>query len=342
MPLSHNNHYVPQMYLSRWKNNGSIWVYRLIVSNEKVPTWNKQSIERTASLDRLYMNIFNDCESDDLEHFFDTQFEAPAKIPLDKICDDEKMTSAEWGIVGDYVLAQFLRTPYFYLFTKQVAEKIIPDAIDEIGKKLNAKKEFTYDTTSIRGEPILPMEIKLADEKKDNHSYLEISVVAGKEIWFSQIKHSLEEKSTLRKYFGDLKWSVITMLEDESWPTCDAPVVICQVDGDRITRVDAIHGIDGKNKAVLIPLSPKKVILGMKTRKLGWHIRADKRQADEIRKAIVDNAFLYVYSCDKDESVPFMRPRLVNENEFKRIKKDFASWYDNYKEIEAPLLREIK
>ena len=342
MSLSHNNHYVPQMYLSRWKNNGSIWVYRLIVSNEKVPTWNKQSIERTASLDRLYMNIFNDCESDDLEHFFDTQFEAPAKIPLDKICNDEKMTSTEWGIVGDFVLAQFLRTPYFYLITKQAAEKIIPDEIDEIGKKLNTQKEFTHNTTSLRKESVLPMEIKFANEKIDNQKYLEISVVAGKEIWFSQIKHSLEEKSTLRKFFGNLKWSVITMLEDESWPTCDAPVVICRVDGNKITRVEPFHGIDGKNEAVLIPLSPRKVILGMKTRKLDWHIQADKRQANEIRKAIVDNALLYVYSYEKDEIVPLIRPRLVNENEFKRLKEDFASWYDNYKEIEAPLLREIK
>jgi len=343
MPLSRNNHYIPQMYLSRWENEGRIYVYQLLVSHENVPVWNRQSVKNTASLPNLYLSVFKDEESDHLEHVFDVDFESPAKKALDKICKEEKMTSKDWWLISDYVVAQFVRTPSFYLWVKEWGKDNIPKQLDELGQTLSELKKVPSTTHESNEEAsLLPIGVRFADEKPDeNHTGVEISVVSGKGLWLFAITHTLKKHSVLRQFFSELKWSVITAPEGEYWPSCDNPVVICDADIDKgiISRASGPLGIAGKTKAILFPVSPKKLLLAMSIRKYPWRILADKKMSFMIRKAIINNALMFVYSNQEDEGIMTVRPRVVNESEYKRVKNDFENWFSNYKEIEGPLLK---
>ncbi len=341
MILSRNNHYIPRMHLARWVNNERICVYRLLVSHDNVPIWSKQSLEHTGSLSNMYVNILKDQEYDDFEHDFDMRFESPAKKPLDKICNDEKMTSTDWKIVSDYVVAQYVRTPSFYIRVKDWGKVQIPEQLDALGEQLSELKAFPpVHTGPAEDASLLPIDVQISNEKPDeSHTGIEISAISGKGLWLFAIKHSLADASALRKYFQNVKWSIITAPNEKYWPCCDNPVVICDIKENVIKKSDTLGGLAGKTKAIVIPISPKKLLLGMSSRKYTWRFQADSEQFEMIRVAIVNNAMLQVYSCIEDESITKIRPRVVDEKEYKRITEEFDHWFDRYKEMEGPLLR---
>lgn len=47
---------------------------------------------------------------------------------------------------------------------------------------------------------------------------------------------------------------------------------------------------------------------------------------------------MYVYSYDEDTRIPLIRNRTVDEREYNRLKNDFDTWFETYKEIEGSLL----
>ncbi len=341
MSLSRNNHYIPQMYLSRWTDKGKICVYRLLVSHDSVQIWEPKFLEKTGSLSNLYINVLNDVEYDDLEHKFDTCFEAPAKEPFNKACNGDRLNSNDWSRIVDYTLAQYVRTPAFYLFVKEMGQQQIPGILDSIGQELAVMKELPKEKHIVTKETsILPVDVRFMDQKPDEeHTNAELSVVVGKEMWLFAMKHILGETSIIRKYFGELKWSIISAPEEDSWPTCDNPVVICDLYGKKIVRSNPGNGLGGNTKAILFPISPQKALLAMRTRKYPNRLKADNNLSTMIKTAIVNNALLYVYSNDRDKTIPVIRHRIVDEREFKRLANDFDSWFFNYKEIEGPLLR---
>ena len=78
--ISHRNHYIPQFYLKNWSSDGrTIQTYSILVSNENVPYWTKQSIKNTAVWNDFYTRVVGVEELDDFEHWFDREFESPAK-----------------------------------------------------------------------------------------------------------------------------------------------------------------------------------------------------------------------------------------------------------------------
>ena len=56
---------------------------------------------------------------------------------------------------------------------------------------------------------------------------------------------------------------------------------------------------------------------------------------------IVKNSLLYVYSSFPDDDVISIKPRLVNNEEFERVKKQFSEWFISYEATEGPYLREM-
>ena len=57
-----------------------------------------------------------------------------------------------------------------------------------------------------------------------------------------------------------------------------------------------------------------------------------------IKRLIINNALMYIYSDSKDEQVSAFRKRLVNYEEYQRLEKEFAEWFDNYIKHEGPML----
>lgn len=329
------------MYISRWSSEGRVPVYKLLVSHDSVWIWARESVKHTGSLPNLYVNVWNKEELDNLEHEFACRIESPAKEPFDKLCDGNRLTSDEWKIIGDYIAIQYVRTPVFYLWVKEWGMKYIPEQIDAIGKKLANMTEFPHvDNADSQDMIYLPINAELTDIKPDEkHTYVKISAVSGKGLWLFQIKHTLEKDSGIRQFFRRLRWSIITAPDGESWPTCDNPVVVCDITGNELKKASASGGLAGKSKAIIFPISPEKMLFAMPKRDYKWLSRVpDMELFHMMRSAVVNNAMLYVYSSTEDGAIPCIRPRIVNKQEFNRIKNDFENWFDMYKETEGPLL----
>lgn len=341
MSISRNNHYIPRMYLSRWLTDNKISIYQLLVSHKNVWIWKRESIKRTGCLPNLYVNIWDDEELDSLEHDLDVLIESPAKIPFDKVCDDRKITSDEWKIIGDYITIQYVRTPMFYFILKEMANEVVPEQLNNFGIKDSDMKKYPKEVHEMPEiTKLIPINVVVTNKKNDaNNTIVEITTIVGKGLWLSQIKLAMNKDSILRKFIRNLRWNIITAPEGMCWATCDNPVVICDVIGNTIKRAKSINGVKGKNKAILFPVSPKKVLLATINHRYKWHnIQADVELANMIQRAIINNAMMYIYSRDEDATIPLIRPRVIDRDEYKRITNDFDNWFETYKDIEGPLL----
>ena len=339
MALSRNNHYIPQMYLRNWESSkGKIFVYRLLVSNDNVPLWKEQAIEHTASIKNLYCRVLDNNELDDFELDFGARFETPARVPLEKLINGEKLTAEEWQPVIDFIVAQFVRIPKFQQWMCKLLSKNQTAVFDNLCNEsfeaaINGK---TFDSSG-KPESILPIKCEVSDSKNGNGKYeIIFRTVIGKNYWLQEIKTALSDNSKMRWLFKELKWSVATAYSGMSWPTCDCPVVTCALTQNKqfVKAEDFMIG----NNAVVFPISPEKALIGYRKRIFPWEIDLSQQETESIRRLITQNAFMYVFSNAKDETIPNYYKRSVDEVGYKRIQKEYDRWYDDYKEKEGPLL----
>ena len=140
--LTHRNHYIPRFYLKNWSLDGkTIQTYSILVSNSKVPYWTQQSIKNSAVWSDFYTRIEGDKEIDDFEHWFDREFETPAKPVFDKLLNGQKISYEESVVLSHFVFAQYVRTPAAYLRLTEQNIKLFPKILEETTAKINREAE---------------------------------------------------------------------------------------------------------------------------------------------------------------------------------------------------------
>lgn len=337
MYLSRDNHYVPQMYLKSWAVDERIKVYDLLVSSGNVPFWRERNIKKTAFRTNLYIRVENGKEIDDFEHWFDQSFESPAALPLYKICNDKKLEVNEWKALSEYIAAQYVRTLAFQQNSTELYLNIVPGILEELTNKManiTTIPPLNEDEKSI--SKLLPLDFKVVDKEYDEtHVLAEISTIIGKSSWLFSIKHLLDNNSCFLKVMRNMKWSIVKSHPSVSWPTSDNPVAICRRIGDRLVKTT---GIVNKGVMVLMPVNPHTALIGKYRNRMDYKISANIDFSQEIKKMIVTNAWLQIYSDIEDDEVKILRPRVVDVDEFKRIKEEYGNWFEAYKEHEGSLL----
>ena len=342
MELSKHNHYVPQMLLSNWANNDQLYEYNLLVSNDRVPIWTKKNIKNIASINYLYINIQNNEELDNIEKDFNVRFETPAKEHINKILAGERLDSDGWRVMADFAAAQYVRTPAFFFWIQNLTKNLLPDEIDKITNNFNNLnlddlKNIKREDLRVSNANMLPITVRNTGIKADEtHTYVEIGFMAGKSVWLFSILQSLEDGSSLRNALESMHWSTVYAPDNIEWPTCDNPFVILNYISDEECYLS--DGVSADNNIVFLPISSKIVILGSTKRRFGRRFKATDEFATVIKKAIVANAFRFIYSDFEDQEIVNMRERIVNLAEYKRLENQFENWYSNYKEMEVPIL----
>jgi hypothetical protein len=115
MPLRKDNHYVPCGYLKRWASpDKRIWRYRILVSNPQVPAWEQRSPARIANHRHLYTRVVAGQATDEIERWFDREFEALAEEALQKATSDARLTPDDWKRLVRFLAAQQVRTPAWF------------------------------------------------------------------------------------------------------------------------------------------------------------------------------------------------------------------------------------
>ena len=340
--LGRNNHYVPRMYLKQWADsNNKICLYNLLVSNENVPVWNKQSISRTASMGNLYVRMDGELESDDFEDYFAHSFEDPASEPLRKVCNGERLNTKEWMTLIDFVTAQYVRTVSFYIRMQPIVAKNIQSAIDGVLSGIeNGIVDYRIKNDMNSGDGIdmslLPLDVKITKENEgDAHAFLSVETVAGKSSWLMCIKRFLGKNSVVMKWMRGLHWSVIESHPNVSWPTTDTPLVIINPH----KQPGSFIGVGEPGNVFIFPISPSKALIAKNEKRLRYGFKPSYEQSLLIKQAIVNNALLYIYSDHEDNDIVNMRSRIVSESEYKKVHASLDRWHANYLSEEVPLLR---
>ena len=226
--LRRNNHYVAQSYLKRWlASPGKICVYRTLVTHENVPLWTEKSIKGVARQQNLYTRKIAGFESDEIERYFDQEFEFPAEEAIHKAVTGQCLTPDDWKKLVQNLAMHDLRTPARLMEHLTTYEKRIISLLDNILDGLRTELE----TGPKQGVSVLPTSVLsggfplrtiIEDNKEEGSVRVKLETAVGRASWLWSINHLLKG---IAQVLHTHKWTIVRPAEGMYWPTSDNPVV---------------------------------------------------------------------------------------------------------------------
>lgn len=323
------NHYVPEFYLNRWANeNQTVNVYRVVVSNSNVPIWRSYSTSAIGYHKHLYTQIINGKESDELEGWFNKEYETPASAVLSRATKDQRLTPEDWIILIRYLASQDVRTPSRLLdhlktapeFTNMINEVLESLKID-LEKGEIIKNNVTSDHDLIK--KTIPIRVITEMDHEKDFATIRVESYVGRSTWIHNIKHLLENTV---KILLTHKWSIVKPARGYTWPTSDNPVV--KLNFTDKNNYDLQGGWGRLNGNIIFPIGPEHAMfveIGNKPFKKGSRLSVENTVF--IRKIIAENSHRLIFSKHQDEAIIRVKPRVVDEQIIQQEKQELANWH---------------
>ena len=324
--VSINHHYIPQMYLRNWSQDGKkVWVYRKLVSHKDVPCWEIKSIDRIGSMPQAYSHIHNGQETDEFENWLNYEIETPAKPIIDKIINGESVSNDEWLRLLRFTVAQMARTVAYFAGNY---ETMLAAGLTVMKQWEQSESVFSYIAKNKQAKP-LPLDeympIKQTILSKDeNVTTVKREVAIGRTVWLSHIKRMVNEHLS---YFVKCKWYILEPADGVEWPTSDNPV---------ICRFNKGNGVLNRGNEIVFPLSPKHLLYTCVGNNHSMDtLNKNDRFSRLVWREILQNGFLCVYSKSRQKGMFKNCPRTVDETEYNRILQEMQNWHGFHSKIEA-------
>ena len=334
--ISRDNHLVPQMYLRAWEDKDCmIHVYDLLVPNKNCNEWRNKKSKGIAYQRDFYTNVENAKEEDYLEKIFNEKYETPAKEPLTKAINGDKLDADDWSKLIDFIGIQIIRTKARALeilkISKSVLERDMPNELNKIVgklsdenvniKKLNKEKR-RLDSKVEKFK--MPLEGKIEDYDNDK-KILKVEATMGKGLYLYMLNDN-EVKDVLNILHRH-KWQVIDITNNISIPTSDDPVIRLQYCSKDEYNFNG--GINQKGVNIIFPISPNKIIYTQVG--YGKKVQFNEEFSIFIKKIIVEHAYRHIYSCNDDDQIKKIRKREVDKAKFDKEKKIESTYIESYK-----------
>lgn len=337
--LKIKNHYVPKVYLKQWATGNKLYEYRLLVSHEKVPKWNKVSISNTATVDYLYLYLDDGELNDEMENYFSEEFEMKYGSLIEKVNSYEFLNSVDFEYISKLVVGQFIRTLSGYYWSQSIIQKTFPEIVEELSRKID--KDLTMKGSLPKREigkidKLLPLKLEMLEDEENN--FLKVETYAGKSTWLMSMKHLL---GTTYKSLMATSWCIYDAPTNFYWATSDDPVILLNYYGK--DDYDFKGGFGNIGTEIIFPLSPNKLLytkIGKEFKES--YVRASYSVADLFQKIIVEHAFSKVYSSEENKKITKMRKRIVDETKYRSVDQSLKDFHENYINKEVPYLIENK
>jgi Protein of unknown function (DUF4238) len=338
MDFHRKNHYVPQTYLKRWAfptDVNKIWEYWILVEHENVSLWKESSIKLIANHLHLYTRIVAGNESDELERWFDREFETPVQNVLQKVISDNQLTPSDWRVLVRFLSVQDLRTPARLIENLQWWNKTMPKSIEKIAQNtiqnlesIRARGEEMPDVPSPLMENF-PIRSRTEIKPEQEFGTLQVNVLVGRELWLSNIKHLLTKTAEV---LHQHRWTILSPPKGTNWFTTDAPVV--RLNYQSLQNYNFDGGWASKGTEIFMPLSPSHLLYTkVGERSLIRDSRVSHQEAAMIRRCIAEHAHRSIFASEQDTDVAELRPRTVNAG---AVESEKAQWENlNKDQIEA-------
>lgn len=331
------NHFVPESYLKRWKDsNDKICVYRILVSHQNVPIWKRFSVSAIAYHNHLYTQMVAGGLSDDLERWFDKEYETPANNILDKVVSEKRLSSNDWDLLIRFLAAQDVRTPSrLFEHLKRLNEtlpEILQSTLDKLATKLERKEIVCSSEKPISEKKSLTIPIKVTAEKMPgkNEGVIKAESYVGRSTWIYSIKHLLENTE---KILHEHKWTIIKPAKGYIWHTSDNPVIKLNFTTPR--NYDLKGGWGNKKGNIIFPIGPEHAMfvqIGDRPMLRGTRLTVD--QTRFFRKIMTENAHRMVFSNFFDTEISDIRERIVDPIRFQDEKLEMEQWHAKNSQLE--------
>ncbi|MDD3241855.1 MAG: DUF4238 domain-containing protein [Bacilli bacterium] len=339
--ISRNNHFVSQMYLEAWQNsNNKVMVYDLLVPDDKVPIWSSKSIRSVASIDSLFVRLNNNIETDDIEKWFATEYESPAKEALNKAINEERISVDEWHKLINFVACHIVRTPDFLVKILETAKRDCAPIFEEEIESISRFSEETIKE-SIKNMKIdinmdlFPIKcVDVGDDETGLNRLIKVETIFGKQFYLWIMKHLLEKTS---KILHKHKWGIITINDKVILPTSDSPVICLNYNNENDYNFGGGWGKENSN--IIFPISPNKILYTQVGIKCKPRMKVNYKMSLVFKKIIVEHSYRKVISNFKDEEITKIKPRHIDLKEFIREKEMWDNFQKDYLEKESEYIK---
>lgn len=262
MSLARDNHYVPRAYLKRWESApGRAWTYRLLVSHHAVPEWKQVSTRGIAYHEHLYTRVAAAGESDEIEHWLDREFEAPAQEAIERATTDRPLRPSDWRALARFFGAQDVRTPARLLENlKRWSEQLpamIQEQLHETVARLERRevqKDRPSEANPAMGDP-LPFRVSIQKDPERGGGWIKAETVAGRGLWLWSIRHLL---SSAVNVLHSHRWTILVPPDGMKWLTTDDPVL--RLNFNSLTDYHFEGGWGNPGTDLILPLGPRHLL----------------------------------------------------------------------------------
>jgi hypothetical protein len=337
--ITHNNHFVPQLYLKNWSDDGvHIWAYRILVSHNNVSEWEYRPIRGVAYQRDLYTSSIKGKEVDDFEKFLENEFEKPAEEAIRKVIKNNPLSKADWERLASFLGAQDVRTPQSYIESSERWNKTLPDilqntleeSVQKLKEKDNADKEdlFAKDSSDVF-EDILEIDIVKGSESVIDQCYIKAEITVGRKLWlYSQNQLLTKTINVLKNH----KWSIARSAHGYEWFTSDHPVVKLNYYGDGNYDLEGGWGKRGGN--LFMPISPRHLIFTQIGEDLPDHFDFTSRQTKQLQKLIAEKAPRWIFAKKPYKGISKLHPRYVDAEAYNHEIKEWKLWHERQSQAE--------
>jgi len=337
------NHFVSKNYLKNWCNSdGHLWCYRTLVSHNNVRLWKDFSPGAVAYHLHLYSQLKDHYLDDEIEEWFDKDFESPAQNALNRAITDSRLSSDDWIKLIRFVALHDVRTPARLVEHLERAENIFSEVLiklqNDLPKRLLEKKKEHCQYTNNKNH--LPLKITLTqdeDKEKERAMNIKVESYVGRSSWLFSLKHILNNTiNILTKH----KWTIIRPYDGMKWFTSDNPVI--KLNFINQVQYDLKGGWGVKRGNILFPLDPEHLLFT----EIGSYppikgTRFNKEKTLFIRKVIAENSYRMIFSKEPDREIESYIPRVVDKELSMQEEEMWEKWHEKNAMMEAEFVREL-
>ena len=298
-------------------------MYRLLVSHENVPLWQRRGIKGLVCEDDLYTVFSGDAETDEFERFM-TSIEVPGQEAIEKLLARSKMKSADWQAVAKFVAAQSMRTPLAFVEITRRAERHAQEALEELVRKYEAlgaivpteegpePPNFLHDTLKVSIEP---------PTGGSDKAGIRAQTKSARSVWMATQRHHLTNNV---HQFVNHRFRAASPFGDEEWPLCDHPVLTLNY--YERGKYDFEAGWGKTNSEFILPISPKVALYTKIGDKTTGPFTFSHEQTTELQRIMVERAFRWILARKELSWVAAARPREVNAQRFEQERQFWREW----------------
>lgn len=325
-----NNHYVPESYLNNWcSSSNKLLRYSLLVPHDNYPIWKISTPNGICKHRHLYTSLIDGKESDNIERWFDTEFENPAAESIKKAVTENRLSLKDWELLIKFLAAQDVRTPARMFEILKRGEKTVPEVTDNILKNIVEEFYELKDAGMLpkrnesRRSNLLNIKVKTDFPPNQDIGTLRVETIVGRSYWLHCIKFLLE--NTIKRLL-EHHWTILHSPKGIEWLTSDDPVV--KLNFNSLTEYDYGGGWGSVGTEIFMPLSTKHLLytrIGSKRLPRGTTLT--REHALIFQSFIAGHAHRHIYSKSQNDSVFLLRPRVVCLKTCNNEREQWNSWH---------------